>query len=151
MSDAAAMNSDKDHGPDIDKFVEIIGAIWPNATAYPPGARFRVRNCDRLGYPIPNDMRGRTGTVVAVDGPVTLGDGLASRLADTRELDAVRLCDVARLLGLEIEMIHVVSYDDEPDTNVRMSHTWMESESSPPQADVGWLNERPSERTGREV
>lgn len=130
MRDEKEAGTSSELGPDVDKFVEIIRAGWPDVTAYGHDARFRVRNRDRLGYPIPNDQRGRTGTVITVLGPVVIGGGLHAR-ADARNLDAVGLGDVARLLGLNIEMIHAVNFDDEPGTIVRLSHAWMEPESLP--------------------
>jgi hypothetical protein len=137
-----AIKNIENRGPDIRKFVDIIAAAWPGAAVYPPGARFRVRNRDRLGSPIPNAMRGRTGTVISVDGPVILGD--IRRQANVETLVAVGLPDVLRLLGVDIEMIHTVRYDDMPEGCERLSHTWMESESSAPQSDQSWLDERAS-------
>lgn len=129
--------------PDVSKFAAVVNAVWPAATIYPEGARFRIRNRDTLGYPIANGLRGRTGIVVSVDGPIALGGEIVSRSADVRDVDTVGLPDVADLMGLVIEMVHFVRYDDTPDRIDRLSHTWMESESVPAQPDDGWLYEQP--------
>lgn len=128
--------------PDIGKFAALLNAVWPAATIYPPGSRFRVRNRAVLGYPIPNALRGRTGTVISVDGPIALGGEILSRPADVKGIDRVGLADAANLMGVVIEMVHFVRYDDTPNSTERLSHTWMESESVRAQPDDGWLNER---------
>lgn len=117
-------------GPDVGKFVDIIATIWPDVVAYPPGTRFRICDRDRRGIAVPKSMRGRTGTVIAEDGPVVVGDRRSR--ADVRDLTTVGLCDVASRIGVIIEMIHVVSFDEAPAAPLDMplprllSHTWME-------------------------
>lgn len=155
MNEATTADTASDHRPDVDKFAAIIGAIWPRVATYGPGARFRIRNRDLFGNPIPNSMRGRTGTVISVDGPVALGS--LHGKADVRNLHAAGIGDIAGLLGVEIEMVHFVSYDDEPDaidadavvlTELgRLSHTWMEPESVPRKPDLGWVDEQPYRST----
>ncbi|WGI36195.1 hypothetical protein QDT91_29710 (plasmid) [Mycolicibacterium aubagnense] len=157
MKQAITTDTNKGQHPDVDKFAAIIGAIWPGVSLYGPGERFRIRNRDRLGHPIPNALRGRTGTVISVDGPVALGD--LHRKADVRNNATAGLGDIARLLGVEIEMVYFVSYDDEPDAidpdagvlteSGRLSHTWMEPESAPRQPDLGWIDEKPLDRSPR--
>lgn len=115
--------------PDINKFVAILATVWPGTSAYPPSARFRVPNRDRLGYPIPDAYRGRTGTVIAVDGPVMLGGDIAHRKTTFEMRTAIGLSDVARQLGVNVEMLHIVRYDDSPDVSERLSDTWMEPEA----------------------
>ncbi|OHU47295.1 hypothetical protein BKG82_26965 [Mycobacteroides chelonae] len=129
-------------GPDVGKFAAIVNAVFPAATIYAAGARFRVRNIDALGYPIPNILRGRTGTVISVDGPVALAGEISSRSADVKDIDIVGLADVANLMGVVLEMVHIVRYDDTPDTVDRLSHTFIESESAPAQPDESWLYEQ---------
>lgn len=132
--DPATAAGEETLGPDVDKFVNIIATVWPDVTVYPPGTRFRIRNRDRLGKSIPNNMRGRTGTVISVDGPVVLGD--LRSWADVRDLAAVRLRDVASRIDLIIEMIHAVTFDDASGMPLKiplprqLSHTWMEPEGS---------------------
>lgn len=134
------MNDNEVRSPDIDKFAAIFGVIWPEATMYPPGARFRIRtDGDSLGYSIPNALRGRTGTVISVDGPVALGD--LHRSADAKNLTRIGLNAAAHLIDVNVEMIHFVSYDDETDAPERLSHTWMEPESAPLRPDKSWLRE----------
>ncbi|ETZ57005.1 hypothetical protein L840_3392 [Mycobacterium sp. MAC_011194_8550] len=112
--------------PDFGKFVELATAIWPGATIYPGGTRFRVRDHDDLGYSIPAFARGRTGTVVTVEGPVALSGDIHGRKADVEGISAIGLGDVLDLLGVIVEMVHVVEYDDDPGVAVRLSHLWME-------------------------
>lgn len=92
----------------------------------PQGARFRVRNHDDAGDLIPCFARGRTGTVVTVECPVVLADDIHGRKADVEGIVAIGLADVLDLLGVVVEMVHIVQYDDEPGVDVRLSHMWME-------------------------
>lgn len=125
--------------PDYSKFVALVAAVWPGATIYPRGARFGVRDRDDLGDSIPGFARGRTGTVVAVEGPVALSGDIHHRKADVEGVAAVGLADVFDLLDVVVEMIHIVQYDDQPGVDVRLSHMWMESlpESAQPLAGKG--------------
>lgn len=120
--------------PDFKKFVDVVATVWPAATIYPRGARFRVRDRDDLGELIPEFARGRTGTVVTVDGPVSLDGDIHRRKANVQAIPAVGLADVLDLLGVVVEMVHVVRYDDEPGVCVALSHKWMEPlpASAPP-------------------
>jgi hypothetical protein len=114
-------------GPDLRKFVALTAAVWPGATVYPPGARFRVRDLDELGDRIPDFVRGRSGTIVTVDGPVVVGGGdIHRRKVSVKGVDAVGFNDVLDLLGVVVEMVHVVQYDDEPGIRALLSHRWME-------------------------
>ena len=110
--------------PDFQKFMNAVAAVWPSATIYQRGTRFKVRDRDDLGYPIPDFARGRVGTVVTVDGPVLLAGDLHRRKANVE--GTVGLADVLDLLGVVAEMVHIVRYDDEPDVVGRLSHLWME-------------------------
>lgn len=83
----------------------IDAAFRPSAMVYTDGARFRVRDRDDYGDSIPDFARGRTGTVVTVEGPVALG-GVSHRPV--------------------VEMIYTVQYDDAPGVDARLSHLWME-------------------------
>lgn len=112
--------------PDFQKFVDVVAKVWPTATVYPRGARFKVRDRDDRGERVPEFARGRTGTVVTVDGPALLGGDIHSRKADVRGIPAVHLAGVLELLGVVVEMVHVVEYDDEPGVCVQLSHKWMQ-------------------------
>lgn len=120
--------------PDFQKFVAIVAAVWPAATIYPRGTRFRVRDRDDVGELIPDIARGRTGTVVTVQGPVSLDGDIHRRKANVQEIPAVGLADVLDLLGVVVEMVHLVQYDDQPGVCVSLSHKWMEplTDSEPP-------------------
>ncbi|SHU67469.1 Uncharacterised protein [Mycobacteroides abscessus subsp. abscessus] len=83
----------------------VDAAFRPGAMVYTDGARFRVRDRDDCGDSIPDFARGRTGTVVTVEGPVSLG-GVSHRPV--------------------VEMIYTVQYDDAPGVYARLSHLWME-------------------------
>ncbi len=115
------------HEPDIQMFMALAATLWPRATIYPPGARFKVPDFDMQGNPIPEIARGRTGTVVTVQGPVLLGgDDIHNRTANVAGIDTVELIDVLDRLGLTVEMVHLVEYDEESDVHQRLSHMYME-------------------------
>lgn len=115
------------HEPDIQMFMALATTLWPRATIYPPGARFKVPDCDEQANPIPEFARGRTGTVVTVQGPILLGgDDIHNRTADVAGIDTVGLIDVVDLLGVTVEMVHLVEYDEESGVHHRLSHMWME-------------------------
>lgn len=119
------------HEPDIQLFMALAATLWPRATIYPPGARFTVPDRDEQGNSIPEFARGRTGTVVTVQGPVLLGgDDIHSRTANVAGIDTVELIDVLDLLGLTVEMVHLVEYDEEPGVHQRLSHMWMQQRAT---------------------
>ncbi|WP_100481032.1 hypothetical protein [Mycobacteroides abscessus] len=96
----------------------VDAALWPGAMVYTEGARFRVRDRDDRGDSIPVFARGRTGTVVTVEGPVALNCGFHG-------LDVV------------VEMIYLVHYDDERGVDTRLSHLWMEPLPDPARRTTG--------------
>lgn len=126
------MTDSQRHEPDLHKFVGVVAAVWPEATIYPPGARFKVRDRGDLGELIPIFARGRAGTVVTVDGPVSLAGDIQRRKANVEASSAVGLADVLDLLGVVVEMVHIVEYDDEPGVWVSLSHKWMEPLTATP-------------------
>lgn len=125
MNDAQQMTDQPagaaEAGPDHSKFVTLVAAIWPGSI-YAPGARFRIRDDDA----VQTFARGRTGTVVTVEGPVALNRDFHGRKANVDGTSPVGLADVLDLLGIVVEMIHLVQYDDEPGVYGRLSHLWME-------------------------
>lgn len=112
--------------PDFHKFVDVVATVWPTAAIYPRGARFKVRDTDARGELVPEFARGRTGTVITVDGPVLLGGDIHRRQANVQGIPAVHLAGVLDLLGVVVEMVHVVEYDDEPGVRAQLSHKWMQ-------------------------